>query len=121
MGEQDSGCEKVKDVLATAETQKLPTGEPAAVQTSSKGLSCPKCSSTDIRRPFGWGAFGISIVVFFVGGEFLELWVPSNFMLMQFHDAACTCILVSVIWIFCSAAFGKNRCKACKYSWKGKA
>jgi len=84
--------------------------------------SCPKCSATDVRRPFSWGAFGVSIVVFFLGGALIQALQSRgrSFAVEMFCDTLSMCIVVSVIWIFFSALLGKNRCKACGHRWRGK-
>jgi hypothetical protein len=48
--------------------------EPTDVQHISKGLTCPKCSKTDIHRPFGgWRWFLASIVLLCLSNKLLEL------------------------------------------------
>jgi hypothetical protein len=106
------------------DTQKPPTDE-----QTSKSLSCPKCSKTDIRRPYGWGAFGISIVVLFVGAAIVQAVIPEkaieagqvSFAAQELSGGIQTCLVVAVIWTFFSALLGKNRCKACGHRWKDRA
>ena len=88
---------------------------------TSPKLSCPACSKTDIRQPFGLGAFVVSIVLLVLGGSLI-----SSFQILMgfgvFGKTLCEitwCILViAVIWIFLSGLLGKHRCKSCGHQWK---
>ncbi len=90
-----------------------------------QGLSCPKCAKTDIRKPYGWVAFGIAIGALVLRGILEQVVVDSgrpSFAVETFFATAAMIVLIAVVWTFFSALLGKNKCKACGFKWKkGKA
>lgn len=78
---------------------------------------CPNCASTNIQRPYGWGAFVVSIVALVLLTLFTSFLMLSSDSMMG-HGVAILCAILGVIWTFLSALFGKNRCRKCEAKWK---
>jgi hypothetical protein len=97
---------------------------PQAQQGAEAFPACPKCSQTDIQRPYRWSTFLTFVALLLFGGgligKFIELARPP-FFLETLCQAVVFFFFCAVILTFFSAMFGKNRCKACGYRWKGKA
>ena len=93
------------------------------VMQKSQELSCPKCSKTDIRRPFRWRDFQISVVSAFIASaafEVITARLSSNCLLVKIPlVAVLICCFGLPCWTLFSALFGQNRCKTCGYHWKG--
>jgi hypothetical protein len=98
--------------------------ETVPAMPESQGLSCPKCSKTDIRRPFCWRDFQISVLLALVAStafEVITARLSSNSLLVKVPLVAfLTCCLVLPCWTFFSALLDMKRCRKCGYRWKGK-
>jgi hypothetical protein len=98
--------------------------ETVAAMPKSQGLSCPKCSQTDIRRPFRWRDFQISILLAFIAStafEVITARLSSNSLLLKLPlVSVLTCCLVLPCWTFFSALLDMKRCRTCSHRWKGK-
>jgi hypothetical protein len=106
---------------ARAELSKRGVNVEAVAAQPQRG-SCPKCSKTDIQRPFTWGAFAASIVLLFLGGALIQAFQTHMSLPIEILcDVLSLGLLAMVVWTFFSALRGKNRCKACGHKWKGKA
>lgn len=84
-------------------------------------LSCPKCSSTDIRRPYGGKAFVIWLIASVLNAILMEVFGEnrrSSFVVEILFDTLCFLLLVSLVWLLVDSLSGKNRCKKCGYKWK---
>ena len=95
----------------------------AALAAQTQVGGCPKCSKTDIRQPYRWGAFAASVVVLFLGGALIQAFqahMSRSFLIETLCDFASLALVVVVIWTFFSALLGKNCCKTCGHRWKGK-
>lgn len=85
------------------------------------GPSCPKCGAIDVRRHFGWAAFGIAIVALFLWAA-VSYWtttIVTGFAADNLRGAISTFLVIAVAWIFFSAIIRKNHCNACGHRWRG--
>ena len=98
------------------QTPKPAQTEPTQVSTppTPTALSCPRCASTDIRRPYRWRAFAIALCVLVLSAALGPRLLGGEFALAVIT----LCPLVFVISTFVGALRKRNRCRACGYKWK---
>ncbi len=110
-------------------------------KTNGKTLVCPKCSATDIRKPYGWRTTAISLgalVLFRAAWTIFESQVRSNsnlqdslinlftsrsqayFFLDKLPDWITAIIFTAVLCTFFIALTGDNRhqCRMCNHRWQ---
>jgi hypothetical protein len=106
-------------------TKRNITVEAVPAAPKSQGLSCPKCSKTDIREPFGWRDFRISVFAALIASSAFMLLserLSSSSLLVRLPLAIVpACLLVLACWTGLGALFDIKRCKTCGYRWSGKA